>query len=125
MGVFSLFRPFWWVLGLKKCVETPKPYFPEDKLELSVCEKPGQTDTNCAKKGHFTWGWKLYFARISFKSTLYKIRFLHKLYVPGDTVTRFWVFLDIIEHAYLVIFGPFLTRPSSFWSVFFSPGERF
>ena len=34
LGVFSLFRPFWWVLGLKKCVETPKPYFPEDKLEL-------------------------------------------------------------------------------------------
>ena len=34
------------------------------------------------------------------------------LYVPGSTVTRFWVVLDNIEHAHLVS-GHFLTRPPS------------
>ena len=38
--------------------------------------------------------------------------------LPVSTVTRFWMFLDIIEHVCLV-FGPLLTRPPSFLYRFF------
>ena len=60
------------------------------------------------QKHHFTQGSKTCFAHISFKSTPYKNQIVCKPYVPGGTVTSFWVVLEHIEHAYLV-YGPFLT----------------
>ena len=57
---------------------------------------------------------------MSFNSTLYKNGSVCKMHAPGNTVTRFWVFLNTIEHIHLVP-GRFLTRSPSFLDRFVKP----
>ena len=95
--------------------------FFESFLTLYLCTP--KYARSCCQQGNFTEGLKTCFAHISFKSALYKNRSVCKLYVPGGTVTRFWVFLDTIEHTYLVS-GPFLHIHLLFVAAFFGPFDH-
>ena len=112
---------FWAFLGLKlvilggfgskKMDWNPKPLFWRGHLELSIREQIRSNEHEWleiwpvldAKKAILHRDRKLCFARISFKSTLYKNRSVCERYVLGGTVSGFRVPLDTIEHAYLFL----------------------
>ena len=71
-------------------------------------------------KRPFSIGIETCFARISYKSTLYKTQSVCKLYVPGGIISGFRVLLDTIEHAHRVS-GPFPLVHLRFVTAFFRP----
>ena len=107
------------VLGSTICVETLKPFFEEDKQGYRLVQKASQrtqiardmTRSWCQKKAILQRDPKLV-SLVSPSNRHFQKIAVYKLCVPGSTVTRFWLFLDTIEHVYLV-FGRFLTV---FWA---------
>ena len=110
----------------------PKTLFWRGHLELSIREQIRSNEHEWleiwpvldAKKAILHRDRKLCFARLSFKSILYRNRSVYKTlcaWLYGNEILR------VFRHYWTCLsgFGPFLTRPTSFRAIFLSPIDRF